>query len=127
MALDVKGKLIQLAAQMARREGMPSEYAEDYHFPKSVSKRSRILIVREAERAIEQCRLWSIAVRECADQLTTRHYIKEAGRTVRAKRPVQHTQPAIALADLLPILNKHLQGRVVRDIFNDIPQQRAVA
>lgn len=39
----------------------------------------------------------------------------------------QHTQPAIAFADLLPILNKHLQGCVVRDIFNDIPQQHASA
>lgn len=95
MALDVKGRLIQLAAQMARREGMPSEYAEDYNFPKSVSKRTRILIIREAERACERCRLWSIAVAECADQLTTRHYIKEAGRTVQAKRPLQQRKVAI--------------------------------
>ena len=45
--------------------------------------------------------------------------------TAQLRQPQK--QPAIALADLLSILNKHLQGRVVRDIFNDIPQQLAGA
>lgn len=62
-------RLIKLAAQMARRVGMPYDSDDDWQFPKAVSIKQRSRIYHQVEAAHEQCRQWAIAVRECADSI----------------------------------------------------------
>lgn len=66
---ETKSKLIKLSAQMATRLNMPPDNYEDWRFPKSISQKQAFKVLRAAENAQEQCRLWAIAIRECADSM----------------------------------------------------------
>jgi len=67
--MNVKGKLIQLAAEMARRNNMPSMYHEDWGWPKGMQITSWRKVFDSAKNADEQCRQWAIALRKVADEL----------------------------------------------------------
>lgn len=69
-------ELITVAAEMALKKDMPPTLIEDWHFPKSVSKKQAVRVVSAAWLADERCRQWAVKVRNLADELTNRKKIK---------------------------------------------------
>lgn len=66
---DIKKQLYELAGQMVRLKGMPSNFKEDWHFPKSISRKQRILIMREVDQACNQCKEWAMALKDCINKM----------------------------------------------------------
>jgi hypothetical protein len=61
--------MIQLAAQMAERTGMPSPYLEDWKLPKSTPVSVMRAIEDTAIMADAQCALWATRLRCLADKM----------------------------------------------------------
>jgi hypothetical protein len=66
------GRLIQLAAEMVRCSGMPSEFNEDHKWYVSTPMAERRRILEQASQANEQCRIWALELRKVADALSAR-------------------------------------------------------
>lgn len=68
---EAYSRLIKLCAEMARGEGMPSEFEQDWEwaFTKSVPRRVRAHIIGTASKANNQCRSWATRLRQIADEL----------------------------------------------------------
>jgi hypothetical protein len=64
-------RLLNLAAEMVCRKGMPYDCDDDWQFPASVSRKQRSRIYQQIDAAHEQCRQWGIAVRDCARALNS--------------------------------------------------------
>ena len=66
---ETKSKLIKLSAQMVMRLSMPSDDYSDWNFPKNTSMKQAMKVLSAAKKAQEQCRLWAIEIRKCADSI----------------------------------------------------------
>lgn len=66
---EVVEKLIKLAADMATRQGFPSEFAEDWPIPKSTPQKTLHEIERNMEIIQKKMADWSYAVRQIANEL----------------------------------------------------------
>jgi hypothetical protein len=62
-------QLIKLAAEMGMRNGMPSEYVEDWPIPKSTPQKTLNEIERNMEIIQKKIADWSYAVRQIANEL----------------------------------------------------------
>lgn len=67
--MNQREELIKIAAQLAKRQNMPSEFFDDWDFPKSMSLKSWDKIESAACSANDQCRQWAVMIREIADSL----------------------------------------------------------
>lgn len=65
----IADQLVRLAAEMATRQGMPSEYAEDWPIPKSTPKKTLYEIERNMEIIQKKIADWSYTVRQLANRL----------------------------------------------------------
>lgn len=56
---DQKSRLIKLAAEMVRGEGMPSDFVEDWDLPKTTPMKTRRKIQKSSATALAQCHEWA--------------------------------------------------------------------
>ena len=64
-----KSRLIQLAAEMARGDGMPNEFISDWNLPKTGMVGARVEIMRATKYARSMCREWSRRIMEIVDDV----------------------------------------------------------
>ena len=67
--MDTKSKLIELAAQMVLGKNMPSEYHEDWDWPKGMQITSWRKVYDASAKSKEQCRMWGVALRKIVDDI----------------------------------------------------------
>jgi len=70
MDRDAYSKLIHIAAEMVRGEGLPSPYAEDHNWYRTTPVAQRVAVEREYERASNRCKEWAMRIKAVADQLS---------------------------------------------------------
>ena len=65
---DLFSALIRLAAQMARKEGMPPVFIEDWQLPKTTPVKTQRMINEKSCKAHDQCGMWACELRIIADR-----------------------------------------------------------
>ena len=66
---QTKSRLIKLAAEMARGDGMPNEFISDWNLPKTGTVGARVEIMRATKHARSQCHYWSRRIMEIVDDV----------------------------------------------------------
>ncbi|MGZ8954493.1 MAG: hypothetical protein ACXW0Q_07425 [Methylovulum sp.] len=66
---EIRSKLIQLASEMALGLNMPSEFVEDWGFPKTTPVSAKRTAIRCAELANDQARSWAAKLNYIAKEL----------------------------------------------------------
>ena len=67
---SIRGALIKLASEMVRGTGMPSPFFEDHKWLKTTPRAERWRVIREAERADNQCKEWAMRLRDVYSKLS---------------------------------------------------------
>lgn len=64
-----RSELIKLAAEMVHGVGMPPEYVSDHAWCKTTCAKERDRVVRDAQKAHDQCKDWAMRIKAIADRL----------------------------------------------------------
>jgi len=65
----IVGELILLSAAMARGTGLPSPYLIDHSTLPKMSKKARLYVQRQFEKANEQSRRWGVSLRDVTNEI----------------------------------------------------------
>ena len=86
-ANEIVGKLIELAAEMARGERLPSEFIEDYELPKSTPKGAMVEIEKTATRTRTQVCEWGLRIKAISRQIKNMGKVIPLGNVTRLDLP----------------------------------------
>lgn len=67
--MDAYSKLMKIAAEMAKKNNMPSYFDDDWDFSKNTTKSDKIKVIKSAEAAHQQCDDWAYEIKKIANTL----------------------------------------------------------
>jgi len=66
---SLRHELIRIAAEIVRGTNMPSEHWDDHPWQKTTGINERRRVLKQAEKANEQCREWAVRLRNLSGKL----------------------------------------------------------